>query len=250
MLRLKHEGLTFLHDEFARLLQRKGRLISVQDRLVQFVPDLQNVSDLKEDYYGCYSLWFRDKTRSAVISFYGDNNVPDAVCHWDECALYGFPAADLQTLGAVLKRWICDAAMPSEMRREFPSLSIGKLADYYEAGKPIEGEFIDSWDGIEEFFQWAWPKPRALQFISDLRRAGYDRTFRAGQSLVALILSRSRRHGLRPEQPRICFQFSLSDNEMTTALIIGGEENSYTGAIGLSLVIKAALAKLAEYPID
>jgi hypothetical protein len=37
---------------------------------------------------------------------------------------------------------------------------------------------------------------------------------------------------------------------MTTALIIGGEENSYTGAIGLSLVIKAALAKLAEYPID
>jgi len=138
------------------------------------------------------------------------------------------------------------------MRLEFPFLSIGKLADSYEAGKSVEGEFFDSWDRVERFYemQRVLPRDPILRFIGDLRRAGYDRAFRAGQSLVTLILSRSRRHGLRPDQPCIRLEFSFNVSELAGTLRIGTEENSFMSAVALSAELSAALAKLAECPID
>ena len=51
-----------------------------------------------------------------------------------------------------------------------------------------------------------WPKrPDVVEFIVILRYAGYDRLLRAGQSVDTFIVSRSRKHGLRPEQPSIGF---------------------------------------------
>jgi hypothetical protein len=44
------------------------------------------------------------------------------------------------------------------MRKDFPWLQIDELADYYEAGKPIEGEFIQSWNSIESFYRQDWCK--------------------------------------------------------------------------------------------
>ena len=51
-----------------------------------------------------------------------------------------------------------------------------------------------------------WPKrPDILDLIAALRQIGYDRKLRAGQSLDAFVVSRSRKHGLRPEQPSVGF---------------------------------------------
>jgi len=46
-----------------------------------------------------------------------------------------------------------------------------------------------------------------LEFIADIRRAGYDRTLRAGTACFDLVFSRSRHYGLRHEQPRVIFRF-------------------------------------------
>jgi hypothetical protein len=43
--------------------------------------------------------------------------------------------------------------MPSNLKDEFPSIELGKVARYYEEGRGVEGEFIESWDRIEKFYE-------------------------------------------------------------------------------------------------
>jgi hypothetical protein len=81
----------------------------------------------------------------------------------------------------------------------------------WETINPFDRDFIQSWEGMEEFFGWMlarvpW-KDRVLQFIAELRQAGYDQKLRAGQSIDIFIVSRSRCHGLRPDQSRVAFCF-------------------------------------------
>ena len=66
----------------------------------------------------------------------------------------------------------------------------------YQTVNPFERDFIQSWERIEEFFglmlaRVPW-KDRVLQFIAELRQAGYDRKLRAGQTIDIFIVSRSR----------------------------------------------------------
>ncbi len=80
-----------------------------------------------------------------------------------------------------------------------------------DAVNPLDRDFIQSWERMEEFFGWMlarvpW-KDRVLQFIAELRQAGYDRKLRAGQTIDIFIVSRSRHHGLRPDQSRVAFYF-------------------------------------------
>jgi hypothetical protein len=248
---LDGEDLTSLYKAFPFVDHWKRRLLNIQDVVVQYAPCLENASELKYRGSGLYHLWFRDRTRSARIYYYGKNDLPDVTCHWDDCELFKFHATDLQFLANVLMRWLCDETQPSEMRKEFPALSIGKLADYYEAGKPIEGEFIESWDHIERFYDERNfpPGPQVLELIKHLRSQGYDRTLRAGQSMFTFILSRSRRHGLRADQSSINFEFQ-SKHEMQVSLKIGDNEETFVSAIAPSHLLTTSLDHLAGSPVD
>jgi ADP-heptose:LPS heptosyltransferase len=106
--------------------------------------------------------------------------------------------------------------MPSALKKEFPELDFGKLAQYYEKGNGIEGEFILSWDDIENFYQELEHenKREILKLIKQMREYGFDKTLRAGQSLYTMILSRSRRHGLRDNQDSISFSFDYIKSKM------------------------------------
>jgi hypothetical protein len=80
----------------------------------------------------------------------------------------------------------------------------------------LEEDFLESWNRMEWFFGSGeiWPKtPDVMEFIAMLRRTGYDRKLRAGQSLDIFMVSRSRKHGLRPEQPSIGFR--IYEGKMT-----------------------------------
>jgi hypothetical protein len=186
--------------------------------MIARVPELTGatLAELQHDLCDIYRLWFQGVDRSCRISFYGKNELPDAAFHWDKCELFRFQARDRSRLAAVLKRWLCDRAMPSALRMEFPGLEIGELADHYERGNPIEGEFIKSWDSIERFYEdMHFPfVPKVRSLIAQMRRKGYDRSLRAGQSLWSLIVSRSRRHGLREDQPMIAFRFRNDGMEL------------------------------------
>ena len=87
-----------------------------------------------------------------------------------------------------------------------------------------------------------------LPFIADLRRAGYDRQLRAGQSIWSLIVSRSRRPRLRPEQPLVSFQFRESSMEVYSSN--EAEERIFEIPIGMSDTVERVLQRLVTRPID
>jgi hypothetical protein len=82
-----------------------------------------------------------------------------------------------------------------------------------EPDESLQAAFQLSWDAVEEFYRddllkyehWQWLRP-LLVLVAALRAAGYDRVLRAGQSMYKLVLSRSRKHGLRKGQPSVVVQ--------------------------------------------
>ena len=94
----------------------------------------------------------------------------------------------------------------------------------------IEDAFAQSWDWIEQFYRddllseetWRWLGAMP-NLISALRQRGYDRTLRAGQSLFILVLSRSREHGLRDNQPFVAIELQRDGSMKLTASVAGKE---------------------------
>lgn len=240
-----------LYGRFQFVDQQKRSLSSIESMVVAVCPELNRVTrELKHQVCDLYELWFQEKERSCRISYYGKNLNPDAVFHWDESRIFAVQTGDFNQLAPILKRWLCDHVIPSELQKEYPSLEMGKVARYYEEGRSIEGEFIESWDRIERFYEeMNVPPAEAIRtLVKTMREKGYDRTLRAGQSLYTLILARSRRHGLRDGQPNIAFQFSAKGMNVCPKNLVGAEVA--VSDFVLTDAVELQLQKLAAVTID
>jgi hypothetical protein len=103
----------------------------------------------------------------------------------------------------------------------------------------IERDFILSWDLTEEIFKF-WnlhQKGNVFDLIYEMRQHGYDKTLRAGQSIMYFVVSRSRKHGLRPDQPHIVFDFETWHGlwQQAEALSKLGQPHSYPSTVDISL---------------
>lgn len=206
-------GISELQRRFTFVDSPLRSLATIEKALVQRSPELKPLVT-RDLHWSFTAPCFRAQDRSCRISYNANDPLPDCAFYWDECELFRFQTEDLGNLAAVLKRWLCDYALPSQMRAEFPWIRMSPLADYYEVGRGVEGEFLMSWDQMESFYRngrFPLAAP-VLEIISEIRTAGFDMKLRAGQSMWSLGVSRSRRHGLRPDQPRITFIFR--DNGM------------------------------------
>ena len=191
-------------------------------------------------------LHLRNQERACLI----DN--PEDGVHatflWDNRPLFAGRFEDAGALSRLITRWVADRAMPSVMGREFPGLEMDELADFYERGVPLEGEFIRSWDAMEEFYHEDsgdyFAAVRAL--IKAMRAAGYDRQLRAGQSMSILGLSRSGEQGLRDGQPRLWFEFGADDMDVDANFAPGSLKRH---PIRLTPEVRHLLDTLANQPI-
>lgn len=245
-------SLPLLYERFCFVDREKRKLMAVREQTLKAFPALATAArnELTVTGAGTCHLWFRTEARSAHLHFLSRHAAPEAIFRWDDSELFRFEAKDNVALAAVLSRWLDGNAPPSTLRKEFPWLHIGRLADYYEKGSPVEGEFIESWDQMEGVYEGSRFPPRTLviPFINELRRAGYDRQLRAGQSIWSLIVSRSRRARLRPEQPLVSFQFR--ENSMEVFSRLHEEERLPEIPIGMSDTVRHVLQRLVEHPID
>jgi hypothetical protein len=122
----------------------------------------------------------------------------------------------------------------------------------------VERDFIESWDNIQLFYRkylrgeyWELLRRSILSLIAEMRTKGYDKQFRVGQSMETFILSRSRRHGLRPGQPILAIYMSEDGNLRA--------DYYETDVISMSIEIDRAelvseleelLQQLLQHPID
>lgn len=95
-----------------------------------------------------------------------------------------------------------EGSLPSELKREYPWLEIDGLAEYYERGEGLTGEFIESWESMRRFYKEEMNlylgdeiSDLMVNFITAMKAEGYNCLLRAGQSLSSLILSPSKKHG-------------------------------------------------------
>lgn len=215
---LQNKTLDELYAKFEFIDEKKRQLETLRAAINKLSPQLATISQnaVAEESFSSYSLWFSNDNRSCRIYYYGYEPNPRYIFKWDDCIIFETSSSYIKKLCTLITKWVFDKAMPSTLKVEFPEIEFGKLAEYYEKGNGTEGEFILSWDDIENFYREMDldKKNEILQLIKEMRAKGFEKTLRAGQLLYTLVLSRSRRHGLRANQDNISFSFNFIESAM------------------------------------
>lgn len=193
-------------------------------KLVACRPELKETTFLIEPFDselpGIYDLIISNNGRHCIFHNIKSNSKASFSFFGDDCKLFEIENS-LQLTSDVICDWLVFNLMPSEIEKKYNWVCTGKIASYYERGEGIKGEFIDSWDKIEEFYQkWDSIRDDALKLIREMRELELDWQLRAGQSLSNCFLSRSRRHGLTLEAPYLRVNF-LGNNRMVVSPYFG-----------------------------
>lgn len=197
---MQGDELSILYKKFSFIDRSKRDVIKIYKELVTTDSSLSKLVKI-ERCFSDYQLWFKSDDRAVYIGYNHQNKILDASCRGDNALLFKLKTQDRKSLAKLLKRWLCDRALPSQIQTEFPIVKIDNLADFYEKNNLIEGEFLQSWNSIENFYQnnrtflGSELTDLMIEFIHSLQKAGYDRYLRAGQSLYYLNLSRSQNPG-------------------------------------------------------
>jgi len=248
------EGKTVeqLYSKFSFIDEKKRQLEGIKRDIIKSNPTILDcsVKDVIENIFSSHSLWVKKESRSCRVYYYGYELNPRYLFNWDDSLIFETSSSETDRMGLLVKRWVVDNAMPSFLRNEFPEIKFGKLADYYERGNSIEGEFMISWDNIEQFYNEIGleKKDEILSLIRQMRSKGFDKTLRAGTSLYSWILSRSRRHGLKENQNSISFAFNYIKSAMEVNMRKG--EKLVFDKIEYTEAIDRLLRSLEQEPID
>jgi hypothetical protein len=249
---LKGKTVEQLYSKFSFIEEKKRQLEGIKRDIIKSNPTIFDcsVKDVIEDNFSSYSLWVKKENRSCRIFYYGYELNPRYLFNWDDSLIFETSSSETDRMGLLIKRWVVDNAMPSFLRNEFPEIKFGKLAKYYEQGNGVEGEFTMSWDSIEQFYNEIGleKKDEILNLIKQMRSNGFDKTLRAGQSLFTLILSRSRRHGLKETQNSISFDFIYIKSAME--INMQKREKLVFDKIEYTDAVDRLLRSLEQEPID
>ncbi len=257
---LQGNNLDELHDDFEFIDPGKRALEKFRDQAIEVYPELEQCVNitLEPKFSESFCLWFFTSQRYCQMYFSSQSQFPTCEFYWEDFHIFEFSMEDSLEAALILKRWFCDNVMPSVLAQEFSWLDTSKLSQYYDFGKVIEGQFIQSWDELEQFykeFSKYWKDLdtlNILKFISQIRQKGFDRTLRAGHSLSALVLSRSRHWGLRADQSSLVFEFHTGSLEIFTSqnARFSGRKQLYYPRIEFTPKIERLLKELEIHDID
>jgi len=205
-----------LYKKHPSVDESKRSLTNLHQIIVRLDPTLAQETEHKLTSSGddFYDLSFLHESRSCIISAADHFQNHLVSFKEDQVQICSLREKDPDIIAQALSFWFIERLSPTMLGRKFEGLIFSEVAIYYEIGRPVIGEFIQSWNSTERFFL-SNRSPESAQtyvLLTKLRAAGYDTTLRAGQSLMTLILSRSRRHGLQKGQP--CTYLDFYNNEI------------------------------------
>lgn len=219
---LQNRDLSEIYKLFEFVDYNKRLLSKITDTFTNEYPNCIQEIDIKlnQNFGGNFHLELEAKDRFCKVYLLGGDKSPTYDFYWDACLLFSCTEKDAESLLLMMKLWLYDYYTPSQLEQNFLWLDTGKLAKYYEDGRGIEGEFVLSWDHIEEFYSrqnsFILNTDDILEFIAQLREKGFDKTLRAGQSMRTFIVSRARRHGFMTQY--IAFDFITNGMKVTVKL--------------------------------
>ncbi|EIJ43621.1 hypothetical protein BegalDRAFT_2786 [Beggiatoa alba B18LD] len=244
------------YDKFDFINNEKKGLQKFLDASLINYPELKQCTiDFKCQFGDSYFLWFKTQNRACCL-----RSVNNRICQcefysdadWDSSNRALFDLFEEKVphdvpLDLIIKYWLCDNFMPSQLEQHFLWFKAGKLAHYYELGKRIEGEFILSWEiaipriarsidyildvfpSMEEdevFLKYRKAIENKLKFFLEIRNKRYDQKLRIGHAVDTIILSRSRKHGLVNRQAHIIFDFPSDGSLYVNTFYLGKKTES------------------------
>jgi hypothetical protein len=247
------ELLETMYREFQFVDANRRALEGLLRAAMTAKPELEagTQSILQRDMCDLHRLTLVAGDRSVVVTFYGKNENPDAYLRWDGCIVAQARVVPSE-FGSLLERWLIARELPSELTAYHHYVRVRPVARFYEAGRGVEGEFIVSWDELETFYRESQfsQSSFALQFLASLRKHGFDRTLRAGQSLWRTIVSRSRRHGLASGQVSVMFDFQVDHVKVSGTLANRTVDEVAHYAPEAPQEVVSLLRDLEAHPID
>ncbi len=196
--------------EFEHVEERRRKLERLVEAASRVDPDLAAIAT-SMTHRGCdlYELSWSASDRSIDIRSNADTFV--AFFRWQDGVVARWTVRT-EDLPRLLRSWLITRIGAVELESCLPDGEMRPVARHYDQGEFLLGDFLASWGEIEEFYaDMHFAEARlAEQLVARLRAHHFDRTLRAGQSLLTLLLSRARRHGLRRGQPFVSIGFSGS----------------------------------------
>ena len=252
---LQGNSLNELHDNFEFIDPGKRTLEKFWEQATELYPELERCTNiiLEPKSVESFCLWFITSERYCQMYISAQDRFPTCEFYWEDYYIFEFLVEDRLEAALILKRWFCDNVMPSDLAQEFSRLDKGKLSKYSDIGKVIEERFKQSWDVIEQFYLSEADgllnipyKIDILNFMTQMRQKGLDRTLRADQSHTRLLLSRSRPDGRRFGQS-VVFVFHSDGLEFFPES--GSNKKLSSPRIELTPQIEMLLKKLETQPL-
>ncbi len=244
-----------LYDKFDFVDRIPRDLTAIRDEALALAPELTQLMPPElHPEADPYQLWFHGEGRTCQVEHSRSSRTPYFIFHWDGREMCRVQTRDPKVFSMLMKRWLCEQAAPSALKSAMPQIELAPVAPYYEEGRPVEGDFICSWDFIVDFYKDLSDRQSCrlmLDLVSQIRDTGRDRTLRAGQSMLTLMLSRSRHHGLRDEQPFVAIDVDESGMMTVSAWFERQEpERLVLKQVGLVPELERVLKTLEREPIS
>ncbi|WP_435261861.1 hypothetical protein [Tenacibaculum sp. nBUS_03] len=196
----------------------------LQWKILKNCDELRNIDSNKINIISDFSfedhIELKDKDRGCrIYPYHFSSKIPKYEFEWDDCPLFKMSSNDIKRLVEIIKSWVLNKTLPSKIQTQFPQIKLNKLAEYYEKGEGIKGEFLESWDVLEnsciqglsiEYYEQAKDE---LKLVQEMRKFKLDESLRIGSQLSVLILSRAKRQGIDEDEPQIRIVF-FGDNKM------------------------------------
>ncbi|CAA0145833.1 conserved hypothetical protein [Tenacibaculum maritimum] len=196
----------------------------LQWKILKNCDELRNIDSNKINIISDFSfedhIELKDKDRGCrIYPYHFSSEIPKYEFEWDDCPLFKMSSNDIKRQVEIIKSWVLNKTLPSKIQTQFPEIKLNKLAEYYEKGEGIKGEFLESWDVLEnsciqglsiEYYEQAKDE---LKLVQEMRKFKLDESLRIGSQLSVLILSRAKRQGIDEDEPQIRIVF-LGDNKM------------------------------------
>lgn len=254
---MNYKTLAELYKSYKFVDEYKRKLNYIHNTIIGFDVELENCDALFEqswsDFYD-YTVSNGDKSIKYYVEC--DENLQKNGFGfkflWDECAVFYAYNDDLMKFDGLIKEWLINQQNPSILKSKYPWIDLYNVAEYYERGEGLLGEYIESWNKVEKFYleDTYRSTDKIIEFIRTIRKDGYDKEFRAGNSLNSMILSRSRRHGLSENQAYLSFWFGEDGINIYTDIYSNINEPIFHKGIYLSDEIRSMLDELKSTEIS
>ncbi|MBL0316247.1 MAG: hypothetical protein IPP69_10870 [Flavobacteriales bacterium] len=220
---IEGENLIELYRRYDFVDRKKRKLILLQTLINDVYPAMKEiaVNRIVEDILSYPELEFEDGERLCRIHYHASKEFPRWIYFWNGTRIFETSNPHDAINAQIAMRWVLEKVRPSELNMDYPEIDTGKLAQFYEQGKGLEGEFTLSWEESIKNLKQGEHHEKVRKLFKQFEKAGYYQLFRTNANSWTFVMTRSKKNLKLSDQPFISFRFYENKSEVSVKDIHG-----------------------------